>query len=367
MFADCHLHLLAYARSLTELDLGSHDCPTIPDVLARLRQVPVRDGGWVVARGFDDALASPSRLLERAELDVVFPETPVRLRHRTGHASLLNSAALTALPPLPAGASLALDRREQVVLLVGAESWLDSISGRPERAELIHGLRQADVELARVHIARVWDASPRSKAAQANLLELAAEAGFSRQLRLMASPDAAQASTHASAVKVFASHPDDLTMAVSAAHRAGLPVAVHATEPWEIESAVTAIERCATPELTDRVEHATLISRIQAERLAAVGSVVVANPGWIVSRSAKYQAQLRDDQPLRIMPLATLLRTGCGLAFGSDAPVDRPDPGHWVCAAVDRLGPERITTEQALEAAIGAAAWRDTDRKSATG
>ena len=360
MFADCHLHLLAYARSLTELDLGAPECPTIPDVLARIRQVPVGRGGWVVARGFDDALASPPRLLERAELDRLFPETPVRLRHRTGHASLLNTAALAALPPLPAGASLALDRCEQAVLLVGAESWLDSIIGRPERAELISGLRRADVELARVHIARVWDASPRSAAAQEDLLEIAAEAGFSRQLRLMASPDAAQSSPHASAVKVFASPPVDLTAVVGSAHRAGLPVAVHATEPWEIEAAVMAIERCATPELTDRVEHATLISRIQAERLAAVGSVVVANPGWIVSRREKYQAQLRDDERLHVMPLATLLRTGCGLAFGSDAPVDRPDPRHWVRAAVERLGPERITTEQALEAAIGAAAWSET-------
>jgi len=360
LFADCHLHLLAYARSLTELDLGAPDCATIPDVLARLRQVPVRHGGWVVARGFDDALASPPRLLERAELDRVLPETPVRLRHRTGHASLLNSAALAALPPLPAGASLTLDQSEQAVLLVGAESWLDSITGRPERAELVRGLRQADVELGRVHIARVWDASPRSEAAQACLLELVAEAGFSRQLRLMASPDAAQSSPHASAVKVFVSQPEDLTAVINAAHRASLPVAVHATEPWEIEAAVTAIERCATPELTDRIEHATLISRIQAERLAAVGSVVVANPGWIVSRSKKYHAQLRAAERQHVMPLATILRTGCGLAFGSDAPVDRPDPGHWMRAAVERLGPERITTAQALEAAIGAAAWSAT-------
>jgi len=320
----------------------------------------VRRGGWVVARGFDDALASPPRLLARAELDMVLPETPVRLRHRTGHASLLNSAALGALPPLPASASLALDQSEQAVLLVGAESWLDSITGHPERAELVRGLRQADVELGRVHIARVWDASPRSEAAQACLLELVAEAGFSPQLRLMASPEAAESSPHASAVKVFASHPVDLTAVVGSAHRSGLPVAIHATEPWEIEAAVTAIERCTMPDLTDRIEHATLISRIQAERLAAVGSVVVANPGWIVSRREKYQAQLRDDQRLHVMPLATLLRTGCSLAFGSDAPVDRPDPGHWMRAAVGRLGPERITTEQALEAAIGAAAWRAT-------
>jgi len=131
---------------------------------------------------------------------------------------------------------------------------------------------------------------------------------------------------------------------------------------WEIEAAVTAIERCATAELRDRVEHATLISRIQAERLAAVRSVVVANPGWIVSRSEKYQAQLHDGERLHVMPLVTILRSGCGLAFGSDAPVDRPDPGHWIRAAVERLGPERITTEQALEAAIGAAAWSETDR-----
>ena len=61
-----------------------------------------------------------------------------------------------------------------------------------------------------------------------------------------------------------------------------------------------------------------------------------------------------------VMALATILRTGCGLAFGSDAPVDRPDPGHWMRAAVERLGHERITTEQALEAAIGAAAWSAT-------
>src|SRR5947209_4468562 len=159
MFVDCHLHLLGYARSLTEPDLGATDCPTIADVLDRLRDVAPRRGGWVVGRGFDDALTSPPRLLECAELDRIFPRTPVRVRHRTGHASLLNSAALAALPPLPAGASIAASNCAAPVMLIGAESWLNSISGRPDRAELVRGLRLADATLARVQISRVWDAS----------------------------------------------------------------------------------------------------------------------------------------------------------------------------------------------------------------
>jgi hypothetical protein len=353
VYADCHLHLLAYARSLTEPDLGPSACPTVSDVLARLPDVPARRGGWVVARGFDDALVKPPRLLERAELDLAFPHTPLRLRHRTGHASLLNSAALAALPPLPSGAHLALDRVSQAVLLVGAESWLDSHTGRPERVELLRGLRLADELLARARIDRVWDASPRGERGQAELLELATEAGFSRQLRLMASLDAAPRSQHAHAVKLFANDLAELSQAVDMAHLVGLPAAVHATEPWEIELAVCAIEASATPEFSDRIEHATLISSAQADRLAAAGGAVVANPGWIISRAAKYRTQLADRQSLRVMPLATILQAGCGLAFGSDAPVDLPDPDLWLRAATERVGPERIGVGEAIRAATG--------------
>src|SRR6266404_3325847 len=109
--SDAHLHLLGFARTFTTPDLGPTACPSIPAFLDALRALrnTVRPTGWIVLRGFDDALVRERRLPTRDELDGAVGDVPLRVRHRTGHASVLNSAAFSRLPAAPASATIEVD------------------------------------------------------------------------------------------------------------------------------------------------------------------------------------------------------------------------------------------------------------------
>lgn len=149
----------------------------------------------------------------------------------------------------------------------------------------------------------------------------------------------------------------DLAMLVGEAHRLGACVAIHATSESEVEAAIGAIERHRSDYIVDRIEHATLLSAEQAERIAAARAVIVTHPGWLVTRSVKYAEQLRPEQRSRLIPLRTAIDRGCRIAFGSDAPVELPDPQLWLRAATQREGNEAISFSAAWEAACGGPLW----------
>lgn len=367
-FADAHLHLLAFARTCVERDLGPATCPTVEHVLEALVSV-ISDGprasGWVVARGFDDALVAERRLPTRRELDRVCPDVPLRIRHRTGHASLLNSAACRRI-------DLNLHRIEpdangDPVLVLEAERAVDAFSGRPPRAELVAGLALAEAHLRRAGIDRVWDATPRTLAARAEFEGLLAEARFSILARTMAAPEERRAEPldEREVVKILPHDPAAVEPSVALARRRGASVAIHATTAIEVDAATAALQRHAGEAFRDRVEHCTLLSAEQARRIAALGATIVFNPGWLDSRRTKYAEQLRPAEQRALIPMRTALDAGCRIAFGSDAPVDIPNPRRWLTNATTRPDGEAISVEEAWAAATGGGLWDDPSVRTA--
>ena len=94
-FVDAHMHLLAYAASLRDVDCGPDAVRSISDIRSaiaeRARGAP--EGAWVVGRGYDDSALVERSHPTRRDLDAA-TSLPVRLVHSTGHACVLNSAAL---------------------------------------------------------------------------------------------------------------------------------------------------------------------------------------------------------------------------------------------------------------------------------
>jgi predicted amidohydrolase YtcJ len=348
---------------LVEPDLGSASCPdlaTVLDEVNRALRAGPRDSGWVVARGFDEALVAERRLPRRRELDAACPGSPLRLRHRTGHASLLNTAAFDRLPAPPVTARVEPDDDGLPVLLVGAEAWLTGVVGRPRRVALIAGLREAETMLSGVGIARVWDATPRNLAEIDEFLGLLEDAAFSLAVRWMNTHDAVPKTVGEdwTTVKLFPDQcPAELESRVESAHRSGARVAIHATDESEIEIALGALERHRADGITDRIEHATLLSAEQARRIAALQAVIVTHPGWLVTRRRKYDDQLTAAQRRILIPLRTALACGCRIAFASDAPVERPDPTQWINAATDPSRSESVDLAAAWDAACGGPLW----------
>jgi len=131
--------------------------------------------------------------------------------------------------------------------------------------------------------------------------------------------------------------PADFRAAVEAAAGAGLSSTVHAIGDAAVELALEVLGSVPpAPALPHRIEHVQLAPADLRARLGASGIVASVQP-----------IHLRTDIPLAerhwgavrsrdAYPFASLAAAGAVLALGSDAPVESPDPGEGLFAAVRR-------------------------------
>ena len=122
-------------------------------VCARARALP--PGVWIRGDGLDEVRLG--RLPTARELDAAAPGNPVRLQHRSLHASVLNGRAIQLLRSI-AG----MERRGRVPtgLVAGREEAVGRIVGGLPVAELVRGLVLAGRELAGLGLTTVADATP---------------------------------------------------------------------------------------------------------------------------------------------------------------------------------------------------------------
>ena len=95
---DSHCHILAQAAAMQSLDCGPDSVSSISELTQVIRQRAAETpaGGWIRGYGYDDTSLAEVRHPTRWDLDTAAPDHPVRLNHRSGHASVLNSLGLTA-------------------------------------------------------------------------------------------------------------------------------------------------------------------------------------------------------------------------------------------------------------------------------
>jgi predicted amidohydrolase YtcJ len=154
---------------------------------------------------------------------------------------------------------------------------------------------------------------------------------------------------------------------------AGLQPAVHAIGDAANRAVLDAIENASqnAPELVrlrPRIEHVQVISPADLKRVSSLGAIASMQPTHATSDMPWAEARLGSARLAGAYAWRSLLESGAVLAFGSDAPVESPDPRLGLFAAVTRRSPsgaptggwmpgQRLTVDQALEAfSAGAAA-----------
>ena len=168
-FIDSHLHLHAFAESCVSLDLTwSLGFKSIADIKGAIRNQcqEKRPGLWIRGRGYNEFYLAEKRHPTRWDLDEVAPDHPVKLTHRSGHAHVLNSLALTL-----AGISMntedppegLIDRDirtgEPTGLLYEMGEFLAGRIPALDDRELSRGLKLANQKLLSSGITSVQDAS----------------------------------------------------------------------------------------------------------------------------------------------------------------------------------------------------------------
>ena len=372
-FIDAHCHVMAYASSLLSVDCSPSAVDSIPDVLRALseRAQNTPPGEWIRATGFDELAVGEMRFPSRRELDQALPDHPVRLNHRSGHACVLNTAALAAVEismetpdPTDGVIERELGTGEPSGLLMEMDDHLDGrIPPLPED-ELRHSVQQVGTRMASLGITSVQDASHSNSTERWEMFKaVKAEGDLSPRVTMMVgskflpeflgrglSFGSGDHDLNLGAVKIMltmttgALRPttEELQDAVCRARDAGFQVAIHAVEVEAVDAATEALKQGPRPPETgrsqarDRIEHCSECSDATIRRLADAGVTVVTQPGFIFYSGRRYLAEVAEHARPWLYRLNGFVQAGLRPAASSDSPVIDPNPLVGMYGAVTR-------------------------------
>ena len=386
-FIDAHCHLMAYAAGLLAVDCGKSAVSSIADIKGalsqRARETP--QGQWLRGKGYDEFFLEEKRHPTRWDLDDAVPDHPMRLNHRSGHACVLNSAALarvgitteTADPP---GGWIERDFEtgEPTGVLFEMDGYLDGTVPPLDERELQKGIQIADRRLVSAGITSVQDATHSNSLQRWEAFKrLKDDASLTPRVTMMVGADHLQAfgegglgfgsgdsGLNVGAVKVMLSgasgtlwpSPRDLRALVLRAHDAGFQVAVHAVEADAVEAAAEALLGEGRLRPRDRIEHCSECPPTLLDKLQGSGLIVVTQPAFLYHSGRRYLSDVAQEMQPWLYRVGSFEEVGLRPAASSDAPVSDPHPLLGVYAAVTRRADtgetvgetERVSTEQAL-------------------
>jgi predicted amidohydrolase YtcJ len=337
---DPHLHLFAMASAQAELDCAGH--ATAADLVGAVERAArgLPAGAWIRGSGLDERRVD--RLPLAAELERAAPRNPVRLRHRSRHASVLSLRGLAELPPGTPGVDHASG------LVAGAEAIVSRTVGNLPASMLRTGFARVGRELASLGITTVADATPRRTGELAPLRRAMAHGELRQRVFAMRPPDARRWRAHGrlapGPVKILVDEgpdgmrPDPAAIArlVARAVRAGDQVAIHCVGAATLVAALdafAAVPPALRARRRHRLEHVAECPPPLIARIAALGLTVVTNPSFVYSRGDVYREETPGIAASWLYRARSLARAGIPLAGASDAPVGPASPWLGMMAA----------------------------------
>ncbi len=348
-FTDHHVHLLSTAAARLSIDVSA--ARSLGEMGEIVRKGAAGGAGWLRAWGYEEWALEERRHPNRRDLDRMAGGRPLVVHHRTGHAAVANSLALSEMgePHHPDG--ILIDRHD-----------LLSRVPRVDPTSLQAAAAAVSAEWEAAGVSAVTDATHTNGPEELELLAAWCAKGVLRQ-QVTAMVDAAELSSlpaYGSRVGAATVGPAKLMAApaelaglparVASAHAAGFPVAVHVVEIDVLDATLRAFAASPPPPATvDRIEHNALCLPEQVARIAACGAMVVVNPAFLLHRRLKYTLQLEAVERQWLIRIGSLLRAGIAVRAGSDSPVTPSRPDEMVAAATAHpFSPEEsVTLEEA--------------------
>jgi predicted amidohydrolase YtcJ len=345
---------------------------------------------WITAVGYDESRLAERHHPTRWDLDKAAGKHPVRLLHRTGRASVLNSLALSLAgigretPDPPSGLiDRDLNTGEPTGLLFQMNSYLEATIPPLASEDIQEGVRLADHLNLSHGITSFQDASVTNDLSQWQTFRRLKERKEvrSRVSVMLGFKYLEEFSTlglafrsgdrhlRIGAVKIIVDQTtgqlnppqEELNRQVLQAHRAGFQVALHAIEDVDLEAAITALEVSRAQEAGSnqrpRLEHCSLCPPPLLERMARLRPTVASQPPFLYFSGDKYLTEVSEHQRPWLYRFRSFWKQGLPLAGSSDSPVAGNNPLLGIYAAVTRrtesgevvLPRERISALQALK------------------
>ncbi|HEX8230425.1 MAG TPA: amidohydrolase [Chloroflexia bacterium] len=407
---DAHIHFLDYARSLALVNLEGVRSKEEALRIVADKARELGPGRWVIGGGWNNNLWSPPDYPTRHDLDRAAPQNPVYLDRKDLHSCWVNSLALqragvTRDTPVPAGAAIGTDeagepnglfyesatrimrnaideaRSDARAAMRDGFKVLTSMGlvgfHSPEGPDAFHALQELDalgeLKMRVVHLLAYYRLD--------ETIRIGLRTGFGSE-RLRTGPvkifsDGSLGSMTAQMLEPFEGTTanygistipqEEMEEAIVQAAEAGIPCAIHAIGDAANRRVLDAFEKTRSritrplpPNMPHRIEHAQLVHLDDMPRFAALGVVASMQPIHATSdmhaADRLWGARSRYGYAWR-----SLLEAGAHLAFGSDAPVESPNPFLGIHAAVTRQDAddqpeegwypqERLTVEEAVRA-----------------
>ncbi len=409
---DAHLHLEHYALSLQRVDC---ETDSLEECLQRVahRAAESPPGTWILGGGWNQNRWKAG-YSSASDLDRVAPHHPVYLSAKSLHAGWANTLALRlagieAHTPDPQDGRIGREANGEPngLLFEGAMKLVEQVIPETTEERLVEALDAAQQALWRLGITGVHDFDRRKCFAALQRLHaqrrlklrvlksipledlphavaLGLRSGFGDDL-LRLGPvkifaDGAVGLRTAAMFEPYAGEENNrgmLFLDAEALHEHGrmavshgLSLAVHAIGDRAIHEVLNAFEGLLKEapaqaegnlSLRHRIEHVQVIHPQDAHRLGKFGIIASMQPIHATSDMAMTERYL-PDRAAQAYAWRTQLQHGAVLAFGSDAPVESPNPFWGLHAAVTRRrrdgapGPQGWHAEQCLtmkEALLG--------------
>ncbi len=378
---DSHIHLNMWSIGLKRIDLRS--AKTVQDALQVVSEAAKNtpEGRWILGGRWDKSVWV--EFPDAVDLDRVSPAHPVYLVSKDGHSGWANSLAMkiAGVGPdteAPAGGAILKHNTGRLTGMF-QDTATRLIQEHIPLPEFEHVVTDVDAGIRKLHslgivgahvcdgvmgfkVARtLWERGRLAFRIAAMLpnshMRHAVEAGLSQGFgndNLFLGPikmfkDGALGSSTAWMTEPYEHIPgyrglevmsqrqlaEDVELAVGA----GFGTAIHAIGDLACRNVLDVLEKHAEvsrkKRLRHRIEHAQLLTVQDVARFGQLGVVASVQPSHVVAD--RYMADREwGDRARWAYAFRSLLDTGAVLAFGSDAPVDEPDPLYGIHCAVNR-------------------------------
>jgi predicted amidohydrolase YtcJ len=405
---DAHGHVMDLGMAAMTLQLTGTS--SIADLQQRLRAYAAGHPGnaWIIGFGWNQELWPDKRFPTAADLDSIVPDRPVVLERVDGHAVLANSAAMRAAGVTAGTQSPAGGRIENGLFVDNARSLIDDAVPAPTAQQRDAAFEKAQEILLGFGVTGVGSMS--TSLDGWNTFRRAGEGGR-LQVRLMSYllrieplkviphptdwlygdrlravgvkffADGALGSRGAWLKQPYSDNPGttglprhsdaDLLSLADQAAAAGFQVAIHAIGDAANAQAISTYEQLAKKYPGDRrwrIEHFQIADPADIPRLAPAGIIASMQPTHQTSDRLMAEKRLGPRRLAGAYAWQTVLRSGARLAFGSDFPVESPNPFPGLAAAISRqdmegrppggwIPSERLNFAQALDAFTRGAAY----------
>ena len=405
---DAHAHVTDLGFFALRLDLTG--TKSVGELQQRLRDYAAAhpDTKWIQGGGWNQELWSEKRFPTAADLDAAVPDRPVVLDRVDGHAIVANSVAMKAAGVTPATPAPHGGEIHDGLFVDNAMDLVSKAIPAPSDAEMDQALAKSQDILLGYGITAVgsmstsvasWSAFRRAgQAGRLNVRMMTYISGtesmravphpteweFGDRLRAVGVKlfaDGALGSRGAWLKQSYADQPDSrglqfhsdaemLSLADTAAS-AGFQVATHAIGDAANAQIIGVYEQLSKKYGANRrwrIEHFQIADPVDIPRLAPAGIIASMQPTHQTSDRLMAEKRLGPNRLAGAYAWQSVLKSGARLAFGSDVPVESPNPFPGLSAAVSRqdvsgqppggwIPSERLSVAQALDAFTRGAAY----------